>query len=86
MRWTMLAGLIAVAAPLPAAAQDRMVDITQPTVVVQVLQEEGYKAVLKKNDSGRPYVESAANGSNFTVEFFGCETDKPERGCTSLQF
>jgi hypothetical protein len=67
----------------PALAQERIVDISTPDAVAKLLQEEGYKAQVKKNQAGEPYVESAANGSPFTVEFYGCETGK---GCSSIQF
>jgi hypothetical protein len=82
IRWK-FAAVLAVAAPFPAMAQDRIVDIAQPEVVVQALQEEGYKAVLKTGESGQPYIESAANGSPFTVQFYGCEAGK---NCTSIDF
>lgn len=73
---------------MPAAAQKgdpaRMVDIAHPEEVVKLLQGEGYKAELKKHeDSGDPYIGSAANGSPFTIEFYDCGTAK---GCTSMQF
>lgn len=83
---TMLAVLTAVCIALPAAAQDkpdRIVDITDPAVVAKILQDEGYKGVLKKHDDGEPYIESAANGSAFTIEFFNCKSGKT---CSSLQF
>jgi hypothetical protein len=67
----------------PVWAQDRVVDISKPESVAKLLQEEGYKAELKKNDAGEPYISSAANGSSFTIEFYGCE---PGEGCTSMQF
>src|SRR4051812_9261586 len=83
IRWTIAAAL-AVLAPLPAMAQDRVIDIAQPEIVVQVLQEEGYKASLKVHEkTGQPYIESAANGSPFSVEFYGCKDGK---NCTSLDF
>jgi hypothetical protein len=88
IRWTMVAALAALA-PLPAMAQaqtpalDRIIDIAQPDVVVQALQEAGYKAQLKVPLDDQPYIESAANGSPFTVQFYGC---KLGRDCTSLDF
>lgn len=82
MRRIMLVGLLAIAAS-PAAAQDRLIDVSKPETVVQVLQEEGYKAALKKHEDGSVYIESAANGSTFTVEFMNCA---PDKGCGSAQF
>lgn len=73
---------------MPAAAQKgdpaRLVDISRPEEVAKLLQSEGYKAELKKReDSGDPYIQSAANGSPFTIEFYDCS---PAKGCTSMQF
>lgn len=88
IRWTMVAALAALV-PLPATAQaqtlapDRVIDIAQPDVVVQALQEEGYKASLKVPLDGQPYIESSANGGPFTVQFYGC---KLSRDCASLDF
>jgi hypothetical protein len=87
-----MAALLAAAAPIPAMAQtgyfdkpapDRIIDIAQPEVVVQTLQEEGYKAVLNTPKDDQPYIQSAANGSSFTVQFYGCTGGKD---CTSLEF
>jgi len=83
MRAVLLAGLLACALPLPAAAQDRLLDLAYPKTVAAALQEAGYKAAIKKDKDGNEYIESAANGSTFTVEFFGCE---PIKGCASAQF
>ena len=69
--------------PATALAEDRLIDITQPAIVVAAMQEAGYKAVLKKNKEGEPFVESGANGSPFTVHFYGCKDGKD---CGSLQF
>jgi hypothetical protein len=82
------AALAASAWAMPAAAQKgdpaRMVDISRPEEVVKLLQDEGYKAELKKHENtGDPYIGSAANGSPFTIEFYDCS---PAKGCTSMQF
>jgi hypothetical protein len=68
---------------LPASAQETLIDLTQPRAVVQAMQDAGYKAALKTDDKGDPFIESAANGSNFTVQFYGC---KGAKDCPSLQF
>lgn len=87
-RMLIAAALAASVWAMPAAAQKgdpaRMVDIARPEEVVKLLQAEGYKAELKKHeDSGDPYIGSAANGSPFTIEFYDCT---PAKGCTSMQF
>ncbi|MGK6355314.1 YbjN domain-containing protein [Sphingomonas sp. DT-207] len=82
MRFLMSAAGAALLLIDPAAAQERIVDISTPEGVAKVLLEEGYKAEIKKNDDGDPFILSAANGSSFTIEFYGCEKDV----CTSAQF
>jgi hypothetical protein len=66
-----------------AAAPDRLLDLRQPTVVADALREAGYKAELKTNANGEPYIASSANGSSFTIEFYGCTGLV---ACNSYQF
>ena len=66
-----------------AAAPDRLLDLRQPKVVAAALLEAGYKAELKTNTKGEPYIASSANGSSFTIEFYNC---KGLVDCTSYQF
>ena len=66
-----------------AAAPDKLLDLRQPKVVADALREAGYKAELKANAKGEPYIESSANGSSFTIEFYNC-TGVVD--CTSYQF
>jgi hypothetical protein len=83
MRGAMIAVALAAGATMPAFAQDQVVDAGQPASFVEVLQQEGYKAALKKDKEGAPLIESAANGESFTISFFNCN---PVKGCTSAQF
>ena len=85
MRLTWLAGLMLLAAPLPAAAQaqDVLLDLSTPHAVAKALQDAGYKAEIEKTKDGDPYISSAANGSAFTVNFYNCEL---ATGCGSIQF
>jgi hypothetical protein len=88
LRAMMAAALLAGAWTAPAMAQAQngsaMVDISRPEGVAKLLQDAGYKAELKKHeDSGDPFIASAANGSPFTIEFYDCS---PAKGCTSIQF
>ncbi|UZK67215.1 YbjN domain-containing protein [Sphingomonas sp. M1-B02] len=66
-----------------AQAQDRVVDVSSLPAIAKILQEEGYKAALKKSEAGEEFLESAAGGATFTIQMFGCE---PAKGCTSAQF
>jgi hypothetical protein len=82
LRAMSLSAMLAVSSA-PALAEDRLIDIAQPAAVVAAMQEAGYKAVLKKSKEGESFIESAANGSPFTVQFYGCKDGKD---CGSLQF
>ena len=66
-----------------AADPDKLLDLRQPSVVADALREAGYKADMKTNAKGEPYIESSANGSSFTIEFYNC-TGLVD--CTSYQF
>lgn len=83
MRFIAIALLASSLAPAAAQAQDRLLDLRQPTVVAAALHDAGYKAELKTNSKGEPYILSGANGSDFTIEFYGCTGLKD---CGSYQF
>ncbi len=67
----------------PVLAQDKLFDPTKPDQVATALRDAGYKAELKTNAKGEPFISSAANGNTFSIEFYGCTglTD-----CSSFQF
>lgn len=79
----MLAVLGRVTSMANAATPDTLLDLRQPTVVANALRDAGFKAELKTNAKGEPYVESSANGSSFTIEFYNCTG---QVDCTSYQF
>lgn len=54
--------------------------------VVAGLQAAGYKAEIKKNKSGKPYIASATNGSDFSVNFLDCDDSPKAIGCKTLMF
>jgi hypothetical protein len=76
---------------VPAGAQtrsptdnlERWLDPGDVKAVAAVLQEHGYKAEIKKDDQGTPYLLSGANGNSFQIYFYGCKDDK---GCDSYEF
>ena len=84
-RIALLGALALLAFAQPAAAQKAdLIDLTDPAVVATALQRAGYKAEVKLSEkSGRPYIASEANGSPFTIQFYGCKEGKK---CTSMQF
>jgi Putative bacterial sensory transduction regulator len=72
----MVAGLLVAGSPAmsqTAASSASSFDFTKPGDFVRVLQRAGYRAELKKLDSGKPYVASAANGNDFSIYFYECE-------------
>lgn len=64
-------------------ADHALLDLTEPKTVASALQQAGYKAELKTNKNNEPYILSSANGSSFTIEFYGC---KGTTQCDSYQF
>ncbi|WP_136162238.1 YbjN domain-containing protein [Sphingomonas flavalba] len=90
MRAALIAIAVMVAVPGGAAAQaqtradrERPIDVSRAEVVANAVRDAGYKAELKHNEKGDPYIVSAANGAPFIIEFYGC---RPDSGCSSLQF
>jgi hypothetical protein len=51
--------------------------------VAQVLQDKGYRAEVGADSTGDPKVESATDGTNFTIFFYGCN-HTPR--CGSIEF
>lgn len=67
----------------PAAAEEKLLDLSKPEVVAQATRDAGYKAELKTNSKGEPFISSSTNGSDFSIEFYGC---KGKSDCGSFQF
>jgi hypothetical protein len=65
-----------------SAAQAQMVT-ANPASVAKVLQANGYRAEVTKDDSGDPMIKSASSGTNFLVLFYGCTNNA---NCTTIQF
>ena len=75
--------LLAALALLPAAAAAQLVDATDPRRVADVVQAAGYRASLTTDSAGDPMIQSALDGTDFVIQFFGC-TDN--RDCKYLVF
>jgi len=56
--------LLGMTSAVDAAAQDKLLDLRQPSVVADALRQAGYKAEMKTNSKGEPYIDSSANGSS----------------------
>lgn len=74
-----LAALVLTAAP--AVAQS--VSAANPNGVVAAMQDMGYRASLDTDGVGDPMIESAAEGVNYRIYFFGCSDNA---NCDSLMF
>ena len=84
MRASIFALALAAAIPLSASALARELPDGGVTAgeVADALQAKGYKADVGRDSDGDPKVTSAADGSTFTVLFYGCEKNR----CKSIQF
>lgn len=77
--------LAAVVRPSPVNAVSSPDILTGGNVeaLAALLRESGFKAQIKTNNDGIRYIDSAANGSFFTISFTDCGLDS---GCASLRF
>jgi hypothetical protein len=64
--------IAALALSIGGAASAQQVTAADPQSIIAALQSGGYKAVLGKDGSGDPRIESAASGAKFVVTFYGC--------------
>lgn len=64
-------------------AQAKAVSARDPASVEQALKKGGYPAELGKDDAGDPMIGTRAEGTDFTIHFYGCETN---RNCRRVQF
>lgn len=62
-----LTPLVAVAAPI--------VPSDEPAAVALALRDAGYRAKLDRDADGFPRIESAAGGTIFYLDFYGCKAD-----------
>jgi hypothetical protein len=83
----MLGKILAVAAAMavsaPAFAADRIVDVSSVDGVAALMREEGYLAEIKVSKDGSPYIDSAIDGNDLRINFYGC---KNNAGCDSFDF
>ncbi len=71
--------------PVATSSVESTVNVTaaNPESVKSALQDAGYKAELKKEEDGDPYIESRFSGVKTIIIFFGCSEGK---NCTTVQF
>lgn len=71
---------VPIPAPTPASSPERGFTAQE---VAAVMQEHGYAAQIGVDAEGDPKIRSGAQGSSFTIFFYGCH--KTPR-CTSIEF
>lgn len=59
--------------PESAAALPTRIDGSDIQVIARIVQDAGYKARVKVSEDGTRYIDSAANGISFTMNFTDCE-------------
>jgi Putative bacterial sensory transduction regulator len=69
-----------------AAAPSGAITAADPASIVKALQAAGYRGSIKTNKDGRPYVDSAANGSSFAIDLYNCEDNEKKIGCKTMLF
>jgi len=81
-----VAALLAGASVAGAADPPKLIMAADLPEVAAALQAAGYKAQLKPNSLGKPFIESAANGSSFAIDFYNCDDNDKSVGCKTLMF
>jgi hypothetical protein len=75
-------GAIALLAAFPAPAAPIADGGVTAAQVAGVLQARGYQAQTTKDSEGDPLIRSGAEGSSFSIFFYGCKAGV----CSSIQF
>ena len=78
---SLAAGILGVSAVLAGALPDGGATAAE---VAGVLQDKGYRAEITTDSAGDPLIDSAADGTKFSVYFYGCEGEEPR--CNAIQF
>lgn len=79
-----LIALLCLAAPGAAAAQERAaVSAADPDSVLRALRTLGFGGTRTVDSHGDPMIESAAEGVDFAILFYGCEGGAD---CKAIQF
>jgi hypothetical protein len=67
----------------PTVALSQSLSATEPTSIVDALQDAGYRATLTTDSGGDPKIKSSTDGTNFSIYFYGC---RDNQNCRDLQF
>ena len=60
------------ALPAGSASEAQIVDGTDPTALVEIIQDLGYRANLEVDGEGDPMIRSSVGGTQFALVFYGC--------------
>jgi hypothetical protein len=58
--------------PAGSASEAQIVDGTDPTALVEIIQDLGYRANLEVDGEGDPMIRSSVGGTQFALVFYGC--------------
>lgn len=76
---------LAVTAGVATAQESKLYTTISGAELASVFQQAGFRATLSADSVGDPMIESSAQGVNFRVIFYGCDSSEPKR-CDSLMF
>jgi hypothetical protein len=75
--------IVAVLLAAPSVTVANEIFASQPKTVVTQMQALGYRALIGTDSSGNPKIDSALNGINYTIWFYGCDAGQ---NCQTLEF
>lgn len=75
---------LALAAGISTGARAQsLVDATDPGRLAELIRSAGFQATLGRSSSGAPMIQSAAEGVNFALFFYGC---RENANCRAVQY
>ena len=86
--WKLIAAIaLMLSVPMAVAKSDndlQIVDGTDPSALVNIIQDLGYRATLEVDGEGDPLIRSSVGGTQFALVFYGCS--EQHDGCQILLF
>ncbi len=87
----LLLGLVAVAAaspkpiiPPPPPCPELLIRAWDVGSIVRGLGVAGYKPQFMMTRQGKPFVVSATNGDDFSIDYYDCDDEAKKIGCKAL--
>lgn len=79
-------GVIAIGMAIAqGAVAEQSVSAANPNQLAAVIQDLGYRAKLAVDDIGDPIIYSSVGGTDFSIQFYGCDDDTND-DCKMLLF